>query len=209
MAVRRICRTGLEEEYTLAGEELFWNGQAVNRMLFIIDGSLQYCHLEDPPIPVDVVAGSWCCEVCIWAASSVLSGPLVGNNTGCELLKLDPSDIQDIARIHPQSLLFVVEYARRFVEQFNELSKDVTSGIENLLFNSKFEIKRLVVAALSSKMPQLGYKKQGVVDMDHFIMHGGSEEDLSNSQSGHIRLGMKAFMSLKSHQIFSGRSSMH
>merc|ERR1712176_1223548 len=76
-AARKVCCLAVEEVYLLSGEEVFGYGQAVNRMLFVIDGGLKYQYAEDNTQPVFVVPGDWCCEESLWAVHAVLSGPLV------------------------------------------------------------------------------------------------------------------------------------
>jgi len=150
-AARQLCTTGVEEAYLMAGEEIFW-GQAVNRMLFVVDGELFYLHAEDREMPIRIASGEWCCEECIWSVHAVLSGPLMAQIMGCEVLKLDPMEVQDIARLYPDTVKFVVKYAELFITTFNARSNDQTCGIDDLLFSDAAPLEEIVETSLHQQL---------------------------------------------------------
>merc|ERR1712232_420747 len=154
-ATRKLCSGGVDEAYLLAGEEIFWNGQMVNRMLFLVDGDLSYCYSERREQTIPLIPGDFCCEECIWAAHPVLSGPLVASAVGCEVFKVDPVELQDVARLYPHSMPFIVKYAETFIAFFNNASQTDEGSIDNLLFNDVGPIERIVVSCLEGTL-QLG-----------------------------------------------------
>jgi len=136
-ATRELCSRAVEEVYVCAAEEVFCDGQPVNRMIFVIDGELQYCHVEgDNACRIRISRGEWCCEACLWAVHASLSGQLMPGPVGCEVLKVVPVEFQEIARQHPATMQHLVKYAENFVQVFNSWSNSTgEQSIENILFN--------------------------------------------------------------------------
>merc|ERR1712013_343358 len=100
-------------------EELFWHGDDVNRMLFVISGGLNYKHSDTGPKTIRVGPGEWACEETLWASHSILSGPFVVSPSGCELIMVIPSALHAVGRADLENSDLIVRYASLFLERFN------------------------------------------------------------------------------------------
>jgi len=131
--MRQMCIKATDEVSMLPLEDLFWNGQSVNRMLFVRVGLLSYCHRDHITSPLEVKVGEWACEETLWSKVSLVDGPFKAASTGCELITVQPADFRSIAKVNPGPLRFCVGYAEAFVKGFNDASTD--AECQDLLFN--------------------------------------------------------------------------
>jgi hypothetical protein len=134
VGMRQICASATDEVSMLPLEELFWNGQSVNRMFFVRIGSVSYCHGDCRMLPLEVRAGQWACEETLWSKSSLLDGPFRAASAGCELITVLPAEFRSIVKMHHRPLRFCVGYAEAFVKGFNSASKN--AECKDLLYNN-------------------------------------------------------------------------
>jgi hypothetical protein len=133
VGMRQICASATDEVSMLPLEEIFWDGQSVNRMFFVRIGLVSYCHRDHRISPLDVRQGQWACEETLWSKVARLDGPFRAASAGCELITVLPAEFQSIVMVHPGALRFCVGYAEAFIEGFNSASK--SAECEDLLFN--------------------------------------------------------------------------
>jgi hypothetical protein len=143
--MRQMCIKATDEVSMLPLEELFWNGQAVNRMIFVRVGSLSYCHRDHITSPLKVERGQWACEETLWSKVSLVDGPFQAASAGCELITVQPAEFRSIAKVNPGPLRFCVGYAEAFVKEFNDASQD--AECQDLLFNNQGTIMDILQEA--------------------------------------------------------------
>ncbi|CAK0851164.1 unnamed protein product [Prorocentrum cordatum] len=145
VGMRQICCNATEEISMLPQEELFWNGQPVNRMFFVRVGSVSYTD-DNTDIPtLEVKVGQWACEETLWSKVSLVSRPFTASTLGCEMITVLPSEFHMVSRMHPYPLRFCISYAKLFINAFNNASKN--PAYRNLLFNDSRECTNLVFNA--------------------------------------------------------------
>ncbi|CAK0814864.1 unnamed protein product [Prorocentrum cordatum] len=168
VGMRQICCNATEEISMLPQEELFWNGQPVNRMFFVRVGSVFYTD-DNTDIPtLEVKVGQWACEETLWSKVSLVSKPFTASTLGCEMITVLPAEFQMISKMHPYPLRFCVNYAKLFINAFNCASKDI--AYRNLLFNDSRECTNLVFHACV-----------GLDDQGKLKKHFGTKLGLMNS----------------------------
>jgi hypothetical protein len=140
--MRQICVSATDEVSMLPLEDLFWNGQTVNRMFFVRVGFVAYCHRNHMILPLEVTPGQWACEETLWSKASLVDGPFRASPVGCELIAVLPQEFHTIARAYPGPLRFCAGYAEAFVKEFNTASKK--TECDDLLFNNHGTIMNLV-----------------------------------------------------------------
>jgi len=170
VGMRQICNNALDEVSMLPLEEIFWNGQSVNRMIFVRIGLVTYCHRGHLTSrghiisPIELRKGQWACEETLWSKASRVDGPFRASSAGCELITILPAAFQSIAKVHVGPLRFCVSYAEAFVRGFNAASRNIEC--EDLLFNDPFTIVDLVQdACLSQDDPRAVGKRRTHVSM--------------------------------------------
>jgi hypothetical protein len=145
VGMRQICCNDTEEVSMLPQEQMFWNGQPVNRMFFVRVGSVFYTD-DNTDIPtLEVKVGQWACEETLWSKVSLVSRPFTASTLGCEMITILPAEFQMISKMHAYPLRFCVNYAKLFINAFNSASKNPT--YRNLLFNDGRECINLVFQA--------------------------------------------------------------
>ncbi|CAK0910814.1 unnamed protein product [Prorocentrum cordatum] len=142
VGMRQICASATDEVSMLPLEEMFWDGQSVNRMFFVRVGLVSYCHRDHRTSPLDVRQGQWACEEALWSKVALVDGPFRAGSAGCELLTVLPAEFQSIAMAHPGALRFCVGYADAFIQKFNMASK--RAECDDLLFNQHDTIMDMV-----------------------------------------------------------------
>lgn len=140
LAIYEICANGMDEVSLMPMEEMFWDTPDVDKMIFILSGSLEYKHTDIGP-ELFVNKGEWACEEALWGADCIMSGPLIAMSEGCEVLAVKPKLFQTVTKAHTRSLGFVLKYAEMFIQAFNTAALD--PSCTDLLFNSKMGIERL------------------------------------------------------------------
>lgn len=159
-AMRQVCTSAVEEISMMPMEELFWHLD-VNKMIFVVDGTLQYCH-TDSDEPVFVESGEWACEECLWASNPMISGPFVAKAGGCDLITVNPAEFQSIGRAHSSLTGVLVRYGEVFIRHFN-LASQSEQELESadLLFNNPVTIDYITEEAASGLKLVKKRKKSG------------------------------------------------
>jgi len=146
VTIGKICNEVVSERTMIPGEELVSDPKAVNKMTFVVAGSLEYHHDEDTITPLLLKPGQWCCEIALWATRACLSGPLLAAISGCEVVLVSAECFREAVQMHPDMLSFVSRYADLFINQFNHCLQDEND--QNIMFNSCETIQEMVHQSL-------------------------------------------------------------
>lgn len=113
--MRALCHQACQENQLFAGQELFTSGHAVQRMYFIVEGTLEYHRLLDASDPNGAMdtkiasAGMWLCEYSLWVHWFHVGTMLA--KTPCTILHLDVTQAQSIMLQYVDSLMQCCKYA--------------------------------------------------------------------------------------------------
>merc|ERR1719162_2886441 len=114
-----ICNVAVTHIHFHPNQEVLRQDELVNRMVFMLKGSLEYQHSIWGAPPVLLHAGQWACEETLWSIQSHLDGPMVATISGCEVLFVLAEEFRNVGRLYRDSVDTLGHYARVFVDRFN------------------------------------------------------------------------------------------
>eukprot|EP00927_Polykrikos_kofoidii_P034768 TRINITY_DN29420_c0_g1_i1.p1 TRINITY_DN29420_c0_g1~~TRINITY_DN29420_c0_g1_i1.p1 ORF type:complete len:857 (-),score=135.09 TRINITY_DN29420_c0_g1_i1:462-3032(-) len=178
-AMQMFYMTSLEEKFMLPEEELFTKEEPVDRMLFVLTGTLMYTYARSRPnekkasVPVEVTVSpnQWACEEALWAADSFVAGPFIAYGGPCQLITILSESFRDVAfqAFSRSTVRLLAAYAQNYVEEFNAASEEFAMkserNMQDLLFNNYGTTREALMEAAGEAITD-----SAILAMVHYIL---------------------------------------